>query len=154
MTRWRLDLAYDGAKFSGWASQPGLRTVQGELERWTTQVLRLPDPVQLTVAGRTDAGVHARGQVAHFDTESGRTARALVLGANLGHASTAFGAAPVSHGLFYGSILALEAIFFLYYTSWNLFQTLPAAAAVGVVAFLSGSRALSEVQERRLAGQR
>ena len=67
MTRWRLDLAYDGAKFSGWASQPGLRTVQGELERWTTQVLRLPDPVQLTVAGRTDAGVHARGQVAHVD---------------------------------------------------------------------------------------
>lgn len=48
----------------------------------------------------------------------------------------------------------MEGIFFLYYTSWNLFQTLPAAAVVGVVAFVSGSRALSEVQERRLAGLR
>ncbi|MGO4958264.1 tRNA pseudouridine(38-40) synthase TruA [Luteococcus sp. Sow4_B9] len=67
MTRWRLDIAYDGTNFSGWASQPELRTVQGELERWTTQVLRLPKPVHLTVAGRTDAGVHARGQVAHVD---------------------------------------------------------------------------------------
>jgi len=76
------------------------------------------------------------------------------LGANTSHLSKALGNAPVSHGLFYGSILAMEGIFFLYYTSWNLFQTLPAAAVVGVVAFLSGSRALSEVQERRLAGQR
>lgn len=67
LTRWRLDIAYDGASFSGWAAQPGLRTVQGELEKWTTQVLRLAEPVQLTVAGRTDAGVHARGQVAHVD---------------------------------------------------------------------------------------
>jgi oligosaccharyltransferase complex subunit delta (ribophorin II) len=48
----------------------------------------------------------------------------------------------------------MEGIFFMYYTSWNLFQTLPAAAVVSAVAFLSGSRALSEVQERRLAGQR
>ncbi|KAI4629854.1 uncharacterized protein J4E88_002295 [Alternaria novae-zelandiae] len=76
------------------------------------------------------------------------------LGANTSHLSKALGNAPVSHGLFYGSILAMEGIFFLYYTTWNLFQTLPAAAVVGVVAFLSGSRALSEVQERRLAGQR
>ncbi|KAB2570547.1 putative oligosaccharyltransferase subunit ribophorin ii protein [Lasiodiplodia theobromae] len=77
-----------------------------------------------------------------------------VLGANISHAPKAFGAAPVSHGLFFGSIVALEGIFFLYYTAWNLFQTLPAAAAVGLVAYISGSRALSEVQERRLAGQR
>lgn len=76
------------------------------------------------------------------------------LGANAGHLSKALSNAPVSHGLFYGSILAMEGIFFLYYTSWNLFQTLPAAAVVGIVAFLSGSRALSEVQERRLAGLR
>lgn len=69
-TRWRLDIAYDGTNFSGWATQPGLRTVQGELERWIPQVLRLPRPVQLTVAGRTDAGVHARGQVAHLDLPS------------------------------------------------------------------------------------
>ena len=65
--RWRLDLAYDGTDFAGWARQPGLRTVQGELETWVTQVLRLPAPVALVCAGRTDTGVHARGQVAHVD---------------------------------------------------------------------------------------
>ncbi|QGF22708.1 tRNA pseudouridine(38-40) synthase TruA [Raineyella fluvialis] len=66
-TRWRLDIAYDGASFSGWAAQPGRRTVQGELEHWIGQVLRLGSAATLTVAGRTDAGVHARGQVAHVD---------------------------------------------------------------------------------------
>ena len=66
-TRFRLDLAYDGRDFHGWAAQDGLRTVQGTLEHWITTVLRLPEPAQLTVAGRTDAGVHARGQVAHVD---------------------------------------------------------------------------------------
>jgi oligosaccharyltransferase complex subunit delta (ribophorin II) len=76
------------------------------------------------------------------------------LGANASHLGKALGNAPVSHALFYGSILAMEGIFFLYYTTWNLFQTLPVAAVVGAVAFLSGSRALSEVQERRLAGLR
>lgn len=69
--RWRLDIAYDGTQFSGWAGQPGVRTVQGELERWITQVLRASVPVQLVCAGRTDAGVHARGQVAHVDLEPG-----------------------------------------------------------------------------------
>mgnify|MGYP000881040672 CR=1 FL=1 len=65
--RWRIDLAYDGTGFHGWATQPGLRTVQGELETWITRISRSPEPVALTVAGRTDAGVHARGQVAHVD---------------------------------------------------------------------------------------
>ena len=65
--RWRIDLAYDGAAFHGWAAQRDLRTVQGELEHWITMVLRLDSPAELTVAGRTDAGVHARGQVAHLD---------------------------------------------------------------------------------------
>ncbi|HEV7207068.1 MAG TPA: tRNA pseudouridine(38-40) synthase TruA [Jatrophihabitans sp.] len=66
LTRVRLDLAYDGTGFSGWASQPTRRTVQGELEAALATVLRLPS-VALTVAGRTDAGVHASGQVAHLD---------------------------------------------------------------------------------------
>ena len=48
----------------------------------------------------------------------------------------------------------MEGVFFMYYTTWNLFQTLPAAAAVGLITFLSGIRALSEVQERRLVGLR
>ena len=72
MTRVRLDLAYDGTEFAGWARQrSGLRTVQQVLEEALTAVLRLPEPVQLTVAGRTDAGVHASGQVAHFDLPEG-----------------------------------------------------------------------------------
>ncbi|KAK2752577.1 hypothetical protein FQN55_006690 [Onygenales sp. PD_40] len=78
----------------------------------------------------------------------------LAMGVNVGHLPIALKSSPVSHLLFVGSIVGLEGIFFLYYTTWNLFQTLPAAAAVGAVAFVSGSRALSEVQERRLAGLR
>ena len=66
-TRVRLDLAYDGTEFSGWAKQRTQRTVQGELETALGAVLRLREPVDLTVAGRTDAGVHASGQVAHAD---------------------------------------------------------------------------------------
>jgi tRNA pseudouridine38-40 synthase len=64
---YRLDIEYDGSGFSGWARQPGLRTVQGELEAALETILR--ERVELTVAGRTDAGVHAWGQVASFRTE-------------------------------------------------------------------------------------
>jgi tRNA pseudouridine38-40 synthase len=64
--RLRIDLAYDGGDFHGWAAQPGLRTVQGDLEAALATVLRLPT-VPLTCAGRTDTGVHARGQVVHLD---------------------------------------------------------------------------------------
>lgn len=66
MVRLRLDLGYDGTDFSGWARQPERRTVQGEIEQALGKILRIPAP-ELTVAGRTDAGVHARGQVAHVD---------------------------------------------------------------------------------------
>lgn len=68
MTRLRLSIAYDGTDFTGWARQPGIRTVQGELEAALATIFRRhgPSPT-LTVAGRTDAGVHATGQVAHLD---------------------------------------------------------------------------------------
>jgi tRNA pseudouridine38-40 synthase len=61
----RLDIAYDGTRFAGWAAQPGLRTVQAEIESGLERILG--ERVELTVAGRTDAGVHAAGQVASFE---------------------------------------------------------------------------------------
>ena len=64
--RIRLDLAYDGTRFYGWAAQPGLRTVEGELSAALAMVTRVPE-IRLTCAGRTDSGVHARGQVVHVD---------------------------------------------------------------------------------------
>ncbi|MFP5334271.1 MAG: tRNA pseudouridine(38-40) synthase TruA [Actinomycetes bacterium] len=65
--RVRLDLAYEGTDFAGWARQPALRTVQGTLEDALATVLRLPAAPSVVVAGRTDAGVHATGQVCHVD---------------------------------------------------------------------------------------
>jgi tRNA pseudouridine38-40 synthase len=66
LVRLRLDLAYDGGGFHGWAAQPELRTVEGVLSQATATVLRV-EGVSLTCAGRTDTGVHARGQVVHLD---------------------------------------------------------------------------------------
>ncbi|MDN8548034.1 tRNA pseudouridine(38-40) synthase TruA [Microbacterium sp. NM3R9] len=71
--RLRLDIAYDGTAFSGWARQPQLRTVQGAIEAAVTRVLG--GEAQLVVAGRTDAGVHASGQVAHLDLSDAQEAR-------------------------------------------------------------------------------
>ncbi len=68
VTRLRLDIAYEGTTFQGWAKQPGIRTVQGELEAALATVFnRYPPHPTVSVAGRTDAGVHATGQVAHLD---------------------------------------------------------------------------------------
>jgi tRNA pseudouridine38-40 synthase len=67
LTTVRLDIEYDGTAFRGWARQPEQRTVQGVLEAGLAQVLR--EEIQLTVAGRTDTGVHALGQAASFDTD-------------------------------------------------------------------------------------
>ena len=78
----------------------------------------------------------------------------LALGANVNHLGKALGAAPLSHAAFLGSVVGMEFVFFMYYSAWNLFQTLPVAAVVAVVGYVSGSRALTEVQERRLAGLR
>ena len=73
--RLRLDLGYDGTDFAGWAPQPGLRTVSAELSAALTTIVRSAQPVRLAVAGRTDAGVHARGQVAHADVAESGLAR-------------------------------------------------------------------------------
>ena len=67
MPTYRLDLAYDGSGYHGYARQPGLRTVQGNLEE---ALFRVTGPVETSVAGRTDAGVHAYGQVVTFQSES------------------------------------------------------------------------------------
>jgi tRNA pseudouridine38-40 synthase len=69
MSRLRLDIAYDGTEFAGWAVQAGQRTVAGVLDDALSTVFRVP--VQLRAAGRTDAGVHATGQVAHVDVPAG-----------------------------------------------------------------------------------
>lgn len=71
--RIRLDIAYDGSHFRGWAKQPGLRTVQGTLEAALGRIVG--SDVQFVVAGRTDAGVHARGQVAHVDLDESQWSR-------------------------------------------------------------------------------
>ncbi|RYP73007.1 hypothetical protein DL771_003875 [Monosporascus sp. 5C6A] len=78
----------------------------------------------------------------------------FALGANAGHLSTALGKAPIAHAVFFGSIVLMEGVFYMYYSSWNLFQTLPVIGVVGVATLLSGTKALGEVQDRRLAGQR
>ncbi|KAG7293391.1 hypothetical protein NEMBOFW57_003441 [Staphylotrichum longicolle] len=78
----------------------------------------------------------------------------VALGGNVNHLSKAIGAALLSHATFFGSILAMEFVFFMYYTSWNLFQVLPVIAAVGAATVFSGTKALGEVQSRRLAGER
>ena len=74
----RLDLEYDGAGFSGWAAQPGRRTVEGELGGALATLLR--EPVEIVVAGRTDAGVHASGQVASLRTTAGLTPGRILRG--------------------------------------------------------------------------
>jgi len=80
MTRIALGLEYDGAGFAGWQTQVRARNVQDELQRALSMVA--DHAVRLTAAGRTDAGVHALLQVAHFDSGSARPPRAWVLGTN------------------------------------------------------------------------
>jgi len=78
--RLALTLEYDGHEFSGWQRQPGRRTVQGCVEEALSSVA--DHPVGVICAGRTDAGVHARGQVIHFNTQAERPLHAWQLGGN------------------------------------------------------------------------
>lgn len=91
LVRLRLDVAYDGATFCGWARQPGLRSVQGTLAAALRAVLRIdPEvPVRVAVAGRTDAGVHATGQVCHADVPAGAWRATGAGGVTAGSGSTA-----------------------------------------------------------------
>jgi len=75
-----LGIEYDGAPFCGWQRQHGVATVQEGLERALSKVA--DHPVAVTCAGRTDTGVHALGQVVHFDTEAVRSPRSWAFGAN------------------------------------------------------------------------
>jgi tRNA pseudouridine38-40 synthase len=93
MATTRLDLEYDGTAFAGWAKQPGLRTVQGEVERALLTVTRRE--VALTVAGRTDRGVHAWGQVA---SHAGEPADARALNAVLPPDVAILSSAPAPAG--------------------------------------------------------
>jgi tRNA pseudouridine38-40 synthase len=80
LTRIAVGIEYDGSAYAGWQAQASLPTVQQSLENALSRVAAAP--VALTCAGRTDAGVHALGQVAHFDTTAARSARSWILGAN------------------------------------------------------------------------
>ena len=75
-----LGLEYDGSRFHGFERQPGRRTVQGEVEAALARIAAAP--VRVVCAGRTDAGVHATGQVVHFDTAASRPVHAWVRGTN------------------------------------------------------------------------
>ncbi|XWN37811.1 MAG: tRNA pseudouridine(38-40) synthase TruA [Balneola sp.] len=78
--RYKLTIEYNGANFSGWQIQPEARTVEGELEKAFSKILQRD--IDLIGQGRTDAGVHARGQVAHVDIENVPDAQKLIFGVN------------------------------------------------------------------------
>ncbi|MBN1515833.1 tRNA pseudouridine(38-40) synthase TruA [Candidatus Sumerlaeota bacterium] len=80
MPTFKLTIEYDGTDFCGWQTQPGLRTVQGELETALSQIIQRK--ITIHGAGRTDAGVHALGQVASFQCETPRTCEELLRGGN------------------------------------------------------------------------
>jgi tRNA pseudouridine38-40 synthase len=98
--RIRLDLAYDGTGFSGWARQPGLRTVQGVLEEGlATLFSRTPPAPALVVAGRTDAGVHAADQVVHLDLTAEQVASLATVRMPKGAGAAADAGAKVAYRL-------------------------------------------------------
>src|SRR6478752_6641515 len=96
VTTYRLDIEYDGGGFNGWAAQASQRTVQAELEGALGTILR--EQVSLSVAGRTDAGVHAWGQVASFDAGPAPADLARRVNGLTGSDLTVVAAAPAATG--------------------------------------------------------
>jgi tRNA pseudouridine38-40 synthase len=96
ISRYALTVEYDGSQFNGWQVQTGVPTVQGALEAALSRVA--DEPVRVTGAGRTDAGVHATGQIAHFDSSSPRSLRSWLKGANtfLPHGVSILSVLPVN----------------------------------------------------------
>ena len=80
MPRYKLTIEYDGARFSGWQIQPKTKTVEGKLEEAFSKILQTP--IDLVGQGRTDTGVHARGQVAHLDLPNSINPEKLICGVN------------------------------------------------------------------------
>lgn len=80
MTRYKMVLAYDGSAYAGWQTQPDARTIQDEVEKAFSRILQ--KTVNVTGAGRTDSGVHAEGQTAHFDLDMNSETDTLVKGLN------------------------------------------------------------------------
>ena len=76
MQRLLAKIAYDGTNFCGWQIQPDNRTVQQEIETALSKIAKMR--INITAAGRTDAGVHARGQYAHFDFPTNMTSVQLI----------------------------------------------------------------------------
>ena len=95
--RWALGVEYDGTQYCGWQSQPGLRSVEGDLALAIASVA--DHDVDIVCGGRTDAGVHAAGQVVHFDTHAKRSMYAWMQGvnANLGEFVSVCWARPVEN---------------------------------------------------------
>lgn len=80
MPRYKLTIEFDGTQFSGWQIQPEARTVEEEIEKAFSQILQ--QPIDLIGQGRTDAGVHAKGQVAHVDLPDSVQPEKLIFGVN------------------------------------------------------------------------
>lgn len=148
MRRWRAVCAYDGGKFSGWQSQPDGNAVQDVLERRLAAIFR--DPVRVHGSGRTDAGVHARAQVFHFDAAwrhgpekllaalRDRLPEALQIAA-VRPASPRFHARFSAAGKVYSYTIFLgDADPFLRPYCWSVFKPLDRDAMAGAAAVLRG----------------
>lgn len=146
MTRIALGIEYDGHDFAGWQAQPSVRTVQQVLETALANFLNSTVRVPVTAAGRTDAGVHANGQVVHLDTDVVRTDHAWVRGLNayLPHDVAVRWAQPVSDD-FHARFSALRRCY--RYTLYNHPVRSPLHARYAAWCF----RALDEHAMRRAA---